>query len=172
MKIFFKLLFILVFNIGFCQQSSNIFEAARNGEVQVIKNILKENPEVVNTKNKEGFSALTLACYRGNTEVVKLLLKKKADVNISSSMGSPLMAATYKGHLEIVKLLLSKNVNVDEVDQNGTTSLMFATMFKNIELVKLLISKKADKTIKDKSGKTAFEYATITGEEMIINLLK
>lgn len=54
-------------------------------------------------------SVLHWACERGCTEIVELLLKYNADVNLQTSHGNtPLMAACKNGHLDIVELLLRK----------------------------------------------------------------
>ena len=159
-------------NLCFSQAASNVFDIARKGTADQAKETLKKNINAFKTVNDEGFSPLTLACYRGNNEVAKLLIDNGSDINQKSTMGTPLMAAVVKGNIEIAKILIAKKANLNETDSNGTTPLMYAVQFQNEEFIKLLLLNKADKTKSDKNGKTAFEYAVFAKNEQIINLLK
>jgi ankyrin repeat protein len=177
-KITYMRKFLVVFCILFysnCvigQKTLDVFDIARKGTVEQVKEALKENPNSFNVVNEDGYSPLVLACYKGNNEVAKLLIETGSDINGKSKMGTPLMAAVVNGNLEIVKLLLSKKVDVDFANKNGITALMYAVQFQNSEIIKLLLQNKPDKSIKDNQGKTAFEYAVFSRNEEIINLLK
>lgn len=156
----------------FSQSKPTIFDVARNGDLELAKKMLKENPAVFNSTNKEGYSPLTLACYRGNIEIVRLMLKNNADINVNSTMGTPLMAAVVKGNVDIVKLLIQKNANVNLQDANGTTALIYATMFKNYDIVSGLIKAKANIEIKDNKGKNALDYAIVADDDKLIETIK
>lgn len=170
-KYFLQVLFLYA-NVCFAQSNITVFEVARKGTLDEANQILKTNPKAFNVINDEGFSPLTLACYRANNEVAKLIIKKGCDINQKSAMGTPLMASIVKANDEMIAFLLLKNVDVNLTDENGITALMYAAMFKNKNAVTLLLQNNADKTKKDAKGKTAFEYAVFSGEEEIINLLK
>jgi uncharacterized protein len=159
-------------NVGLSQSKEDVFDIARNGTVEQVKEIVKVNPNAFNAVNEEGYSPLILACYRGNNEVAKLLIELNSDINGNSKMGTPLMAAIVKGNNEMATLLLEKKADVNIFDENGTTALIYAVMFQNKKLVALLLENKADKTHKDKKEKTPFEYAVFSGNQEIINLLK
>lgn len=166
------LFLLLTINTTFSQESLDVFDIARKGTLEQAKSMIKTNPNAFKTINKDGFSPLTLACYRGNNDVAKLLIETGCDINQKSSMGTPLMAAVVKGNNKSASFLVLKNANVNLTDDNGMTALMYAVMFKNKEIVMLLLQKKADKSLIDSKGKTAFEYAVFSGDEEIINLLK
>lgn len=171
-KRFLVLFSLIVFQFSFSQQKTDVFGVARTGTVEEVKEILKLNPKAFQVVNKDGFSPLILACYRGNNDVAKFLIENGSDLNASSTMGTALMAAVVKGNDEIVKILLDKNANINATDANGTTALMYAVQFQNEELIKLLFEYNADKSKIDKNGKTAFEFAVFSKNEIIINLLK
>lgn len=171
-KVILTLLFILTGTFCFCQETITVFDIARKGTLEQAKEKVKVNPNAFNVVNDEGFSPLTLACYRENNEVAKFLIDKGSNINQKSSMGTPLMAAVVKGNSEMVTILLNKKAAINETDENGVTALIYAIQFRNVEAVKLLLQNKADKTKIDKQGKTAFEYAVFSGNEEIINLLK
>ena len=156
--------------ISFAQK--DIFTVARSGSLQEIEILYKENPELINKSNENGYSPLILASYRANIPVVKFLIEKGADINQNSDMGTALMAAAVKKNTEIAQLLLEKKADPNLSDPNGTTALIYAVQFNAPDLIKLLLKYNASKNGKDKSGKTAFEYAVFAGNEAIINLLK
>lgn len=170
-RIYFLHLLLLCFYVS-TAQNNNVFDVARKGTIEEAKQLLKANPKAFNVDNEEGFSPLTLACYRGNNEVAKLIVENGADINHKSSSGTPLMASIVKGNNDMISFLLLKNADVNLTDETGITALMYASMFKNKNAVMLLLQKKADKTKIDAKGKTAFEYAVFSGQEEIINLLK
>lgn len=165
-------LFILFCFFNSIAQNKTVFDIARNGTLTEIQTIFNTDPNLINTLNESKSSPLILACYRGNIDVAKFLIKNVKDINYCSDMGTALMAATYKNQTELVTFLLENNANPNTTDTNGTTALLLAVQFKNLEFVKLLLEFKADKTIKDNKGKTAFEYAVFSGNDSIINLLK
>lgn len=168
----FFLLFFLSLNCCFAQEKLDVFDIARKGTIEQVKIIMKTNPNAFKTVNKDGFSPLTLACYKGNNEVAKLLIESGCDINQKSGMGTPLMAAVVKGNVEIVSLLLNKKAEVNSVDDNGTTALLYATMFKNREIASLLIKAKADPNTKDNRGNTALDYAILANDDKLIEILK
>ncbi|MEO8235205.1 MAG: ankyrin repeat domain-containing protein [Flavobacterium sp.] len=151
---------------------NDVFNLARSGTVENLKILVNKDPEIINTKNENGFTPLILACYKGNVEVAKFLMEKSKTINTSSDMGTPLMASVVKGNNVITELLLQKGANPDLTDNKGTTALMYAAQFQNIDAIKLLLKYKADIEHKDKEGKTAFEFAVFTNNEEIINILK
>jgi hypothetical protein len=84
---------------------------------------------------------LHLPFFISNIEIVKLLLDKGADVNLTDKYGNtPLHLAASDGHIEIVKLLLEKGSDVNSKRRNdGTTPLYWAALNGHIEIVKLLL---------------------------------
>ncbi|AKK72056.1 ankyrin repeat domain-containing protein [Chryseobacterium gallinarum] len=154
------------------EQTKTIFDVARNGTVDEVKGLMKQNPDIINQPNENGFSPLILACYRGNTEVAKFLIDHVKDVNYQSKEGTALAGLSVKYNKELTEALLRKNADPNIADATGYTPLFWAVKFGNKELVELLLSYKADKSKKDSMGMTPFEYALQTNNKEIINLLK
>ncbi|MET3035279.1 ankyrin repeat domain-containing protein [Chryseobacterium sp. NRRL B-14859] len=153
-------------------QTKSIFDIARQGTVDEVKALMKQNPDIINQPNENGFTPLILACYRGNTEVAKFLIDHVKDVNYQSKEGTALAALSVKYNKELIESLLKKNADPNIGDATGYTPLFWAVKFGNKELVELLLRYKADKSKKDSMGMTAFEYALSTNNKEIINLLK
>jgi len=152
-------------------QEKSIFDIARSGSLTELKEAVKQNSNIINTVNKEGYTPLTLACYNGNTEVAKYLVHNVKDINAKSSYGTPLMAAVVKNNTELTALLLNKKVAINATDPNGTTALHYAVMFNLEEITKLLVNANANTNLKDNRGNSARDYAKIKGNINIINLV-
>lgn len=159
-----------IVNLIFAQK--DVFVVARNGSVEEMKFLYEKNANCVNAVDKNGFSPLILASYRGNFEVAKYLITLVEDINYQSPEGTALMATVMSGNLELIHLLIDQKANLDATNNAGVTALMLAVQFKNLEIIKLLLQHNANKLLKDDEGKTAFEYAVNTNNDTIIQLLK
>jgi ankyrin repeat protein len=167
------LLMVFLGSLVFAQEKAkSIFDIARSGTVTEVQELMKQNPDVINQTNENGFSPLILACYRGNVEVAKFLIDHVKDVNYKSDEGTALSGLSVKYNRDLVERLLKKNADPNIADTTGYTPLFWAVKFGNKELVELLLKYKADKTKKDSMGMTPFEYALKTDKKDIINLLK
>ncbi|KAH9502192.1 hypothetical protein Btru_070354 [Bulinus truncatus] len=70
-------------------------------------------------------TALMIAVEEEITELLKLLLQKKANPNVRNKENmTSLMVAVDKYDVETVKLLISSGANVDATDSNGNTALI------------------------------------------------
>lgn len=153
-------------------KAKSIFDIARNGTVAEVKELMKQNPDIINQTNDNGFSPLILACYRGNTDVADFLIENVKDVNYKSREGTALAGLAIKYNKDLVEHLLKKNADPNIGDETGYTPLFWAVKSGNKDLVEQLLKYKADKTKKDSMGMTPFEYALQTNNKEIINLLK
>ncbi len=167
---------ICLFALFFIQTAiaqKKIFEIARSGSIEELEQLVSSDPDVINYKNEAGYSPLILACYHGNNDVAKYLIKNMKDINGSSDYGTPLMAAVVKNNVDLVSMLLKKNADPNISDGNGTTALLYAVMFQYEEIVKLLSQVRTiNLDHKDNKGFTAFDYAVKLKNEPIIKTLK
>ncbi|MFC3159443.1 hypothetical protein SAMN05443633_103358 [Chryseobacterium arachidis] len=154
------------------EKAKSIFDVARSGSVEEVKELMKQNPDIINQTNEGGFSPLILACYRGNIAVAEFLMKNVKDINSGSAQGSALTASVFKNNKELTQKLLANGANANLADSNGVTPLIYAVQLQDKDLVKILLENKANKNLADKQGKTAFEYAIFSKNQEIINLLK
>lgn len=74
-----------------------------------------------------GWTPLHVAAERGNTEVVKLLLEAKADIDPKDDDGkTPLHWAVHSGRSEAVKVLIEAGADINARDNDGNTPLDIA----------------------------------------------
>ncbi|MGE8514630.1 MAG: ankyrin repeat domain-containing protein [Chryseobacterium culicis] len=154
------------------EKAKSIFDIARSGTVTEVQELMKQNPDIINQTNENGFSPLILACYRGNTGVADFLIDNVKDVNYKSREGTALAGLAIKYNKELVEHLLKKKADPNIADATGYTPLFWAVKSGNKELIEQLLRYKADKTKKDAMGMTPFEYALQTNNKEIINLFK
>lgn len=114
---------------------------------------------------RNGSTALSIACYKGDSRTVKLLLENKAKTVVSKSQKNeiPILNACYAGSLDCVKLLLKYGADINIKDSYGISCLLLAcTSTDNPELVKLCIDNGNDVNYIDpSSGNSAFLLAAI-----------
>ncbi|MBD0832292.1 ankyrin repeat domain-containing protein [Aestuariibaculum sediminum] len=165
-------LFSFVLSSTFSWAQNDIFNISRNGSLDDLLSLYKQDPNCINTTNQAGYSPLILACYHGNEEVAFFLIEHSNDINGSSHYGTPLMAAVVKKNIDITKKLLDKKADPNIPDLNGTTALHYATLFKATEIAKLLIESGADYNLKDGNDKSAYDYALINNNKELLTLFK
>jgi uncharacterized protein len=90
-------------------------------------------------RNTTGFTALTGAVTNNHTEIVKLLVKRGAQVNYRYEGGfSPLMGAAENGNIELVNFLLENGADPDARTKDGKTPMSFAKERNHGEVVQTL----------------------------------
>ena len=96
-------------------------------------------------------TALATASYKGQTDVVKNILNKGADINekCACTFGwdnnvTALTCAAHGGHMETVKVLLEKGADVNASNSSDWTPLVSAAYAGHTGIAKFLIEKGAD----------------------------
>ena len=132
------LVFVMcVFPAGaFAAMNSNQFTTlCTNGTAQQIEAAIK-NGANVNGKNQGGVTPLIITIYVRSfkpdvVEIVSLLLKNGADVNLASDGMTPLMAAALTLSPEIVSVLLRNGADVSIRNRNGMTAIDYVSIMSN-----------------------------------------
>jgi ankyrin repeat protein len=81
-----------------------------------------------------------MASREGHSEIVKLLLEKRANPNIQNDFGKTALmeALEWMGNTDIVNLLLENGADPNIRDRHGETAYDLAIKDGNIEIIKLL----------------------------------
>jgi ankyrin repeat protein len=94
----------------------------------------------VSVKSDVSWTPLYGASFAGHTDIVRLLLEKKADFSIRKSDGwTCLNAASANGNFEIVKLLLEEGADMSVASDDGQTPLYTASAIGSVDTVDLLL---------------------------------
>ncbi len=131
--------------------AGEIHDAARAGDVEKVKALIKTNPGLVNAKDDTRWTPLHFAAINGREDVVELFLSKGADVNAKNkSQRTPLHLAACFGHKDVVELFLSKGAEVNAKNKFGETPLDEAAKQGHKVVVEMLLSRGAEFTAEDK----------------------
>ena len=105
---------------------------------------------------KDGWTPLHLAAWFGRSEVVRVLLDSKADVDATYDNGwTPLHLAARQGHSEVVRVLLDAGADDNATDDNGRTPLHLAVEHNASETERVLLDHREEeewKIFKEKTG--------------------
>ncbi|GFY74230.1 poly polymerase tankyrase [Trichonephila inaurata madagascariensis] len=135
----------------------------------------KQCVNAIDKGNKKSYTALHIACQEGHTDVVRVLIRHKANVdkmtNAQHDKLTPLMFASQKGHLEVVKLLIEHNAQVEMKDKKQRTALTHAVINGHAHVTSYLLRLGANPNSTDSSGNTLVHYAAAYGWYFCLKLL-
>lgn len=170
-----------------------IHEAANDNDLKKATALLKDNPGLVHARGDDGETPLHIAAYQGRTEIAKLLLDYKADVNaialghayrsrsqltvfydeteFSRSQKTALHIAAERGRADIVELLLAHGAKVNLKDAEGKMPLHYAVSWRHVHIVEILLAHGAEVNIKGAEGKTPLLLAAESGSAQVVEML-
>ncbi|HYL93196.1 MAG TPA: ankyrin repeat domain-containing protein [Alphaproteobacteria bacterium] len=153
----------------------NLFEAAALGNAEQVEKLLKASPQKINDYSLDGFTALHLAAYFGQTATLRELVAAGADLNLYSHNGlhaSPLQSAAAARQLESVRILLEAGADVNCHGELDYTPLHEAAGSGQVQLIALLLAHGADANAKGTDGKTPLSIAIEEKQPAAADLLR
>ncbi|CAH1990284.1 unnamed protein product [Acanthoscelides obtectus] len=121
------------------------------GDTVMSVKLLEKYPKYINAYNNMGYTPFLVACANGQAQILKLMLKKGADVKRKSKQfESAFYLATFyyikNPHIKnatCIRDLYYAGANIDEPNAKGLTPLQMAAMFGHTPLVRWLLQKNA-----------------------------
>jgi hypothetical protein len=153
-------------------QESDIIEAAKSGNAEKVRALLKADPGLINSVDSGiGATALHWALIYGKKEVIKAILAYDPDVNKTEAHGGTTMHwAAHFDDAENILWLLDRGAKIDHVNQYGRTPLLVAARRGCMNVAKLLLERGADIDARVNDGSTALHIAAKNGHKGIIEL--
>lgn len=152
----------------------DVFEAAAVGEEELVRSLIKEQPELVNAIAPDGFQPLGLAAFFGHLEIALFLIESGAEVDSASHNPlkvMPLHSAVAGSWTELVRLLIAHGAPVNARQAEGFAPLHSAAQNGSIEIITDLLQAGADVNARDGEGKTPLMYALHENHEEAVELL-
>lgn len=147
--------------------------ASLNGNLDVVKFLIRELKVNKNASTFENANAIFLASYGGHLEVIKYLLRININSNVPDINGlTPFLIACYKGHLEIVNYFVSLDKNVlRQKSLRGANPLIMASLGGHEEVIRYLVKQGLDVNYKDKYGFTPLILASASSDASVLSFL-
>lgn len=131
-----------VFRVLLNAEGIELNHRIKNGDTALMIAAWKENVEAARAliakgafANQHGWTALHYAAAKGNSEIVQLLLDKRADINARSPTHiTPMMMAARNGHIYTVKLLLDRGADASLTDMHGRSVVDWALAYSNTDI--------------------------------------
>ena len=111
-----------------------------------------------NVRNRMGATALWNAALMGRVEVIGLLIRYGAEINVRSDF-APLDGAITLGRTEVIEVLLNAGADVDIRSPSGSTPLHSAALGEQSNAAALLLRRGADVDAVTESGYTPLHFA-------------
>lgn len=116
---------------------------------------------------------LPVAVDRGNTAVVRRLLRAGAFVNIAHTFGNrPLHIAVEKGHLDTAKALIEAKADINITNEYGNAPIHVAAANGNMEMLDLLVKSRARINDRNRSLELPIQLAMANNHRAAVILLK
>ena len=159
-----------------------IRNAAKEGDEAALRTLLEVkavNIDIDDMDDKRR-TAVWWAAHNGHVEVVKVLHKLGANLDIPEKAGTtPVLTAVQNGDVEMVRVLGELGANVDTPMKNAATPLFIAAQEGNVEVVRVLGELDANMETPNEEGFTPLAIASHAhgmtsgaGHYEVINLLE
>eukprot|EP00074_Homo_sapiens_P081690 XP_016855852.1 E3 ubiquitin-protein ligase MIB2 isoform X22 [Homo sapiens] len=125
--------------------------------------LLRRRPEQVDTKN-QGRTALQVAAYLGQVELIRLLLQARAGVDLPDDEGNTALHYAALGNQpEATRVLLSAGCRADAINSTQSTALHVAVQRGFLEVVRALCERGCDVNLPDAHSDTPLHSAISAG---------
>src|SRR6266849_9472009 len=156
------------------KKALDVFEAAALGRLDRLKQCLRDDASAINSRSKDGFTALHFACFFGQPDAARLLIENGAAVDAVAANPTqvmPLHSAASSRNLEAARLLLEHGAPVNARQQAGWVPIHAAAQNGDRPMVELLLKHHADPKLANDEGRTSAMVAREKGHEEIATLL-
>jgi len=153
----------------------DVFTASAVGDAARMTALLESQPELARAYAADGFTALHLAAFFGQTETAAVLLAHGADVNAvarNAMVVQPLHSAVAGAHREVSALLVQHGADVNARQQAGWTPLHEAAQHGDRALIDMLLAAGANPSATMEDGQLPADVAAAAGHAATAALLR
>ena len=156
---------------------TDIKKAIMDNDINRVKVLVEEHPDIVHVTNTAGEGPLYMATYFGHLPIIEYLVESGADIDQKETRNgwNALNIAVYRGHINVVEYLINAGADWNITTKHGDTPLIIAChQNKNnshLEIIKMLLLVSPDITVENSGGHNALSYAEEQNDEIVIQLL-
>ena len=148
-----------------------LHHAARCAE-PIVAALLLDASADIDAVNREGLTALGVACANASWPLVDFLLERGAKSDVPRAQPALLLAASVDDDdPHGVKLLLKHRANANALGATGRTALMAAALAGHARIAEALLAAGADPNLADHRGTTALMEAARSGAVAVVHAL-
>jgi ankyrin repeat protein len=153
--------------------AQDILTAVRTGNLDLVKTLLAQNPELIKAKDSYQNSLLTVALLEKDFAIARFLIEKGIDVKYGRADigGNEIFRAIGEGSLEITKLIFEKGVDIHSPDKWGNTPLDTAVLGGSKEIADFLLDKGAVLNVQGKGVATLLRASLAGGLDRVTKKL-
>jgi len=158
--------------ISNCVHCQNIHEMAKTGDLEKVKDLLKNFPGFIDSVDEVGYTPLHWALIRAKWNVAVYLIEGGANLNIQGiEGGTPLHCAANQDNTEIIQLLIKRGAEIEVKNAWGNSPLCLASERGCEKTVKALIALGANVHTASDEGWTPLHYACQGGHSGVQKVL-
>lgn len=140
------------------QPCLNIFDGAWSGNLSCVKTFIEQGVNIDTIDVRNGASLLSAAASSNNTELIKYIVEKGANVKFANESGeTALHYSAWKGNIDAVKILVKNGAEINVVynANGGLTPLCCAAESGSMEIVIYLIDNGAEVNYTNKDSRSS-----------------
>jgi serine/threonine-protein phosphatase 6 regulatory ankyrin repeat subunit B len=152
-----------------------LFQATKQGHCKMMK-LLIDNKARVNIQDRYGNTCLHLSvCNHKSDDMLLLLLKKEAAVNVCNKDGTTVLMMAIEGKQGVsdkrIRAIIEHGANVNAHDKFGKTALHRAAEFGLESVIETLLRNEANVNACNQDGESALFIAAKNGRANAVHLL-
>jgi len=152
--------------------SSVITTAIEAGDIDRVRELLRKDPNTINTPDEDGQPLLHVAIQEKQRDIVTFLLQSGASIEAKGYHGwHALHIAASLGNLDLVEICLQHNADVSQQTNTAQTALHKAASTKSVAVVRRLLEAGVDPMAQNDRGMTALHVAAHQNRTEIVSLL-
>ncbi len=152
-------------------RTSKFLNAAQNGDLPIVSNLLQQNKDLLFSESSIGFTGLHYSAMKGHNDIVKTLLENGVDVNMTGNSivsNTALICAAYYGHESTVKLLIDSGADMSHQNKRGNSALHDAVSRGHRGVVRILLDHGINVDLKNDLQRTAIILAATRGHTNVV----